>query len=327
MGRPQMRICIISDASLETPHPVGHGLGAMNWQIAEGLHARGHDVTLIAKAGSRFSGRLVTLNVEGYQGEPALANAAYTLHKQQPFDVFLDGGHIHRLSAIFPHLPVVNVYHDNYQPYQRCAVVLSEGQRALLPPPFESARIIPNALPREHIVSSDVPGTYAVFLGAISDLKQPLLAIEACARMGVPLVIAGMTVNNFGLALTRMNNARYIGPIGGASKFALLRGARLLLQLSGVESFGLTTLEAMLSGTPVVALPAGGSVDLIEYGASGILVQPSGDAVGAVCDAMKAAWWLDRAKVRQSAERFGCVDRQIEAYEDALADAMRGEWW
>lgn len=322
-----MRVFVLSDTSLETPHPVGHGLGAMVYQVAEGLRARGHDVTLFAKQGSHFRGALVTVAANGYDGEKVLAKAAYERHKQQPADAILDCGHIHFLSAMFPHLPIVNVYHDNYQPYQRCAVLLSEGQRAMLPPPFESARVIPNALPKEHISSSDVPGAYALFLGAISDLKQPLLAMEACARMGVPLVLAGMTVNNFGLALTPMNNARFIGPIGGASKFALLRGARVLLQLSRVESFGLTTLEAMLSGTPVVALPSGGSVDLVEYGVSGILVQPSGDSVGAVCDAMKAAWWLDRAKVRTSAERFGCVDAQIDAYEDVLANCMKGEWW
>jgi glycosyltransferase involved in cell wall biosynthesis len=322
-----MRICILSDATLPTPHPAGHGMGAMNSQIAEGLHARGHDVTLVAKVGSTFSGRLITLNVDGYGGEPALAKVAYQEHKKRPFDVFLDGGHIHRLSALFPNLPVVNVYHDNYQPCERCPIVLSEGQRAMLPVGFEDARIIPNALPKERIQASNVPGSYALFLGAISDLKQPLLAIEACARMGVPLVLAGMTVNNFGLALTGMNNARYLGPVSGAAKFDLIRGARVYLQLSGVESFGLTTLEAMLCGTPVVALPGGGSVDLVDYGISGYLVQPSGDMVGAVCDAMKAAWWLDRSQVRTSGERFSCVDTQIEAYEDALADCMRGDWW
>lgn len=322
-----MRICILSDASLPTPHPAGHGLGAMNYQIAEGLLARGHDVTLVAKRQSSFSGTLVTLDVEGYQGEPALAAAAYRIHKTQPFDVFLDGGHVHRLSALFPSLPVVNIYHDNYQPYQRCAVVLSEGQRALLPSTFEGARIIPNALPKEQILASNVPGSYALFLGTISELKQPMLALEACARAGLPLVLAGMTVNNFGLPLTKTNNARYLGPVAGRAKFELLRGARVFLQLSGVESFGLTTLEAMLSGTPVVALPGGGSVDLVEYGVSGYLVQPSGDAVGAVCDAIKAAQWLNRDEVRRSGERFGCVDAQITAYEQALADCMRGCWW
>jgi glycosyltransferase involved in cell wall biosynthesis len=322
-----MRIAIISDCSLPTPHPGGHGLGFVNHQIAEGLRARGHDTTLIAQRGSTFSGRLVALNVNGYEGEPALAKAAYQLHREHPFDALIDGGHLHRLSAIFPDLPVLNIYHDSYQPYQRCAVVLSEGQRAMLPPPFECARVIPNALDARQIAWSDVPGQYALFLGTVSDLKQPMLAVEACARMNVPLVIAGMTVNNFGLPLTRMNNAQYAGMVMGATKFNLIRGARVLLQLSGVESFGLTTLESMLSGTPVVALPAGGSVDLIEYGRSGILVQPSRDMIGAVVDAMKAAWWLDRVEVRKSGERFGNVDAQIDAYENALGDVMRGDYW
>jgi glycosyltransferase involved in cell wall biosynthesis len=322
-----VRIFVLSDTTLESPHPAGHGLGLMNWLIAEGLRGRGHDVVFFAKTGSQFSGQLVPITAEGYAGEQTLAKAAYHLHKQQPADALLDGGHIHLLSAMFPELPVLNVFHDSYQPYQRCAVVLSEGQRAMLPGEFETARIIPNTLDMQRITWSDVPGSYALFLGAISDLKQPILAIEACAKFGIPLILAGMQVNNFGLALTRHNNARYVGMVSGEKKFALLRGARFLLQLSGVESFGLTTLEAMLSGTPVVALPAGGSVDLIEYGRSGILVQPSGDMVGAVVDAMKAAYYLDRRAVRQSGERFGNVECMIDAYECALADVMRGDFW
>ena len=322
-----MRLAIIGDGVLSTPHPAGHGLGAMVSQIAEGLYARGHEVIMFAKEGSQFSGRLVTLNTHRYEDERRLGVAAYQMHKQSPFDAFLDNSHLHFLSGMFPDLPIANVYHDSYQPYQRCAIVVSEGQRAQLPPSFESARVIHNALPAEQITPSYTPGFYAVFLGAISDLKQPLLAIESCARAGIPLVLAGMTVNNFGLALTKMNNARYIGPISGAAKFDLLRGARVFLQLSGVESFGLTTLESLLCGTPVVALPSGGNVDLVEYGVGGVLVQPSGNAVGAVCDAITAASRLNRMDVRKSGERYGDVDRMIDQYEAALKDVMCGETW
>lgn len=322
-----MRICLISDCSLPTPSPNGHGLGLMNAQLAEGLHARGHDTTLIAGAGSQFSGRLVAVNVDGYGGEKTLAKIAYQLHKEQPFDAIADAGHIHLLSQMFARLPVLNVFHDSYQPYQRNAVLLSEGHKALMPPQFENARIIHNALDANQFQPELTPGNYALFLGAVSDLKQPMLAIEACAKFGIPLVIAGMQVNQFGLPLTRMNNVKYAGAVSGVVKHGLLRGARCLLQLSGVESFGLTTLEAMLCGTPVIALPSGGSVDLIEYGVSGIFVQPSQNAIGAVCDAMQAAYWLDREKVRTSALRFGDVNKQIAQYEEVLAMVARGENW
>jgi glycosyltransferase involved in cell wall biosynthesis len=322
-----MRIFVLSDTSLETPHPAGHGLGLMTSQLAEGLHARGHDVTLFAKQGSHFSGKLVSVNADGYAGEKVLAKTAYAHHKQQPTDVILDNGHIHLLSSMFARLPIVNVYHDNFQPYQRNAVVLSEGQRALLPPQFENARVIHNALDANQFQTEYAPGNYALFLGAVSDLKQPLLAVEACAKFGIPLVIAGMMVGHYGLPLTRMNNVKYVGMVSGNIKHNLIRAARFLLQLSGIESFGLTTLEAMLCGTPVVALPSGGSVDLIEYGVSGVFVQPSKNAVGAVCDAMQAAYYLDREKVRTSALRFGDVNKQIAAYEDVLAQVMRGEGW
>lgn len=322
-----MRVCVVSDCTLPTPYPGGHGLGFINAQIAEGLHARGHDVVLVAKTGSQFSGKLVQVNADGYEGEPRLVKAAYQLHKTQPFQAFLDGSHLHHLPALFPDLPVASIYHDNFQPYRRCPVLLSEGQRALMPPAFEGARIIPNAISKDSIAFSDSAADYCLFVGTISDLKQPLLAVEACARLNIPLILAGMAVNNFGLALTRLNNARYVGVVTGENKASLFAHARVFLQLSSVESFGLTTLESMLAGTPVVGLPGGGNVDLIEYGVSGILVQPSGDSVGAVCDAIKACWYLDRKGVRKSAEKWGCVDRQIDAYECALADCACGNWW
>lgn len=322
-----MRIFVLSDTTLETPHPAGHGLGLMNWQIAEGLYARGHETVLFAKQGSRFSGKLVPIAAEGYDGEKVLAKAAYQLHKQQPADAILDGGHIHVLSAMFPDLPVCNVFHDIFQPYQRCPVLLSEGQRAMMPREFENARIIPNALDADRIQFGEVAGNYALYLGAVADIKQPMLAVEVCARLGMKLVMAGMLVNNFALPFTRMCNGQYIGMVAGESKFRLIRQARVFLQLSGVESFGLTTLESMLSGTPVVALPSGGNVDLIEYGKSGILAQPSRDMVGSIADAVNAAIWLDRKGVRESGERFGCIDKQIDCYEAALADVMRGDYW
>jgi hypothetical protein len=54
-----MRVAVVSDAVFSTPHESGHGLGRVVSQLAEGLHRRGHDVTLFAKTGSTFSGKLV----------------------------------------------------------------------------------------------------------------------------------------------------------------------------------------------------------------------------------------------------------------------------
>ncbi len=87
---------------------------------------------------------------------------------------------------------------------------------------------------------------------------------------------------------------------------------------------------------PFAAQFNGFAVDIIRQGgepAPGQLVHGAisgggrAHQVGAICDGIKAAWYLNRNDVRESGERFGCVDAQIDAYESALADCMRGEWW
>lgn len=324
-----MRLCILSDCVFPTPTPDGHGLGLMVWQIAEGLKAHGHDVTLIAKEGSQFSGTLHTVpGAEYYEGEQLLARDAMRLHRSWPFDAFLDNGHLHLIAEIHPNIPIVNVFHDMFQQWQRCPVLLSEGQRALMSPAFDSAWSIPNALPADSYTplldTFDKP--FALFMGALSEIKQPILAIEACARAGVDLVMAGASIIGK-FPAGGYEHVQTFGAVGGRKKESLLRNARVFLQLGTGESYGLTTLEANLSGTPVVAWPAGGSLDLIQYGINGVFIPPGSDTVQATADAIDRAWDMDRRQVRAYAETLCNVDAQIVGYEDALISAIEGTWW
>lgn len=323
-----MRLAIVSDAVLPTPSDTGHGLGRMVSQIAEGLLRNGHDVTLFARKGSTFSGKLVAPDdAKGYEGELALAREVMREHRLNPYDAVLDNSHIHRLSDIFPNLPVVNVYHDSFQQYQRCPVLMSEGQKTLMHPKFENAPVVHNA-----IDASTLPmgwgGSYALFVGALSDIKQPLLAIEACARLNIPLVLAGGGAT-FNLQPSGNENVRYLGAVPHHRVLELMRGARVFLQLGTHESFGLTTIEAGLSGTPVVAWATGGSLDIIDYGTNGVLVSVMGkDTVKNVCDAIDRAWYMDREVCRMYTETyFGNVAQQINAYETLLGWCAMGEWW
>lgn len=324
-----MRIAVLSDTTMPTPTPGTHGLGRVTHDVAEGLLSRGHDVVLFARIGSRFTGAMVLVNAQGYEGEKVLAREALKLHKEFSFDVFLDNGHLHYLSRMLPGLPVANVYHDCYQNYSRCPILLSEGQRSILPSEFEKARIIRNALPAanyEPEVSTSDPA-YALFVGAWNEIKQPMLAIEACARLNLSLVMAGQQVNGK-IPLTHHNGVEYVGMITGSRKAELFRNARIFLQLGVGESFGLTTLESQLYGTPVVGWPMGGTLDLISYGRSGVFVVMAGkDKVQNVADAIERAMTVRRDECRAWAERFCHVDHQIDQYETALADCMKGRYW
>lgn len=325
-----MRIAVLSDATMPTPAPGSHGLGRMAHAVAEGLLAHGHDVVLFARLGSSFSGALVMASdANGYEGETVLAREALKLHKEFPFDCFLDNGHLHHLARVCPGLPIVNVYHDTYQPYSRCPVLLSAGQQAIMPAPFGAARIIPNALKASEYVPQfeHCEKPYALFMGAISEIKQPFLAIEACARLGVKLIIAGQPLTGK-LPITDASNVEYVGMVTGSYKQQLYQNARVFLQLGIGESFGLTTLEAGLYGTPIVGWPFGGTLDLVRYGVNGALVCMSGgDKVQNVCDAIERAWFIPRQAVRAYTETLCDVDKQIDGYETALGDCARGNYW
>lgn len=325
-----MRVAIISDAVLETPSASGHGLGKMVSQVAEGLLARGHDCTLFARQGSSFSGPLVMPDdATGYAGEVALAREVMRHHRGWSFDAILDSSHIHKIADLLPDMPCVSAFHDIYQNYQRCAVVMSFGQKTLMPPQFHKARIIPNALNPADFPIGMAPAVppYAFWCGAIADIKAPILAIEACARFGIKLVMAGAPLAGK-IPFTEHSNVEYVGPVDAQTRNRLMAHARFFLQLGPVESFGLTTLEAMLCACPVVGWPAGGTLDLIRDGVNGVFVPLTGsDIVQNVADAMERAFWMDREMVRAYSQQLTSIERQLDGYEQACIDVVRGEWW
>ena len=75
----------------------------------------------------------------------------------------------------------------------------------------------------------------------------------------------------------------YAGPVGPAERDALLGGALALLHLIGfAEPFGLSVVESMATGTPVIAYPLGSMPEIIRPGRTGFLVDDIAGAVEAV---------------------------------------------
>jgi glycosyltransferase involved in cell wall biosynthesis len=104
---------------------------------------------------------------------------------------------------------------------------------------------------------------------------------------------------------------RYHGPVGGTARAKALGSARALLHLINfAEPFGLSVIEAMACGTPVIATPRGSMPELIEHGVNGFLVNSPAEAV----EAIERAGDLDRAQIRRiAAERFS-VERMADEY-------------
>ena len=300
--------------------------------IAEGLVARGHDVTLFATADSTTSARLHAEAPAGYEEDASVdAKVSEALHiaavfeRAAQFDVI--SNQFDFLPLVFSRLtptPVVTTIHGFsserivpvYRAYDDVAhyVAISDADRH---PDLTYAATIHHGIQVDDFTLGAGDGGYLLFLGRIHPDKGTATAIEAARLAGLPLVIAGIVQDE---EYYRREVAphvdgrqvRYLGSVGPAQRNQLLGGALALLHLIDFdEPFGLSVAESMTTGTPVIAYGRGSMPEIIRPGVSGFLVHDVAQAAGAVAAAAR----LDRAACRADAVARFSADRMVDDYE------------
>ena len=257
--------------------------------LIRGLAALGHRVTLLAPPGTRVAEATV-ITVPARK----LADAK-TLAEYVPRDGTIVHAHFPLRAAPGP-LPVVQTVHRNLKPGAPSApnsIFLSRDHARR----HNSDVFVYNGLDPADYVFRRFPrraSQYDLFLGALHSAKGYHWAVEAAKHTGHRLIVAGGWRPSF------TGSIKYVGEVDGTTKAALLARARCLWNpAEWDEPFGLVTVEALLSGTPVLGTPRGALPELIA------------PEVGALCatldDMIAAAETIhtrDPAACRRHAERY-----------------------
>lgn len=299
--------------------------------LSEALVARGIAVTLFATRDSRTAGTLAGVVPAPYSEDPAIdAKVWEMLHVAHVFERAGEFDLIHNQADFVPlafsrlvDVPVVTTIHGfssdrilpAYRAYQERVhyVAISDADRA---PALRYAATIHHGIPLDQFAFDAEGADDLLFFGRIHPDKGAAEAIAVARAAGRRLVMAGI-VQDDGYHAREVAPALagggvdYRGPVGGAERVRTLGAARALLHLVNFdEPFGLSVVEALACGTPVIASARGSMPEIIDHGRTGFLVNSVEEAVAAEARIGE----IDRAACRQAvADRFS-VDRMADRY-------------
>jgi glycosyltransferase involved in cell wall biosynthesis len=166
------------------------------------------------------------------------------------------------------------------------------------------------------------PGSFYLMVGAFAPNKRVDLAVEAFNRLRLPLRIVGQGQDEAKLRRMAGPTVEFLGPISNASIEELYATARAFV-FPGVEDFGITPVEAMASGLPVIAYGAGGATETVVDGESGIVFhEPTVDAlVGAIGRLESGLVTIDERHVRSLGMAF-----TKERFQRRMLAEIRSAW-
>jgi glycosyltransferase involved in cell wall biosynthesis len=217
------------------------------------------------------------------------------------------------MMRAFPELPLVSI---------------SAAQRAPMPWANWCGTVL-HGLPREQHRLGEGADGYLAFLGRISPEKGVDRAIAISRHVGLPLQIAAKVDpvdrayhETAIMPLLQDPLIEFIGEIGEAEKGPFLGDAlALLFPINWPEPFGLVLIEAMATGTPVIAFGHGSVPEIIEDGLTGFIV----DSVDAAVAAVPLAKKLDRVAIRRRFEQRFTSERMARDYLRIYDRVLTGE--
>ena len=343
-----MKIAMLSPLSWRTP-PRHYG----PWEnivslLTEQLVLMGIEVTLFASGDSITAGKLVSICERPYSEDPTIdpkvwecLHIAELFKRADEFDLIHNHYDFLPLSySGFTDTPVVTTIHGFsssailpvYKKYNDSThyVAISEADKCA---ELDYIATIHHGLDLNQFTYQQETGDYLLFLGRIHPDKGVHDAIEVARKTGKRLIIAGIVQDEVYFSeqvepFIDGSKVEYIGSVGPEKRQQILGGALAMLHLIHFdEPFGLSVVESMACGTPVIAYDRGSMPELIQNDTTGFIVNDLDAAVQAVGKINT----LDRRACRDEVEqRFTSrrmAHKYVEVYHKILEDRENYRPW
>jgi glycosyltransferase involved in cell wall biosynthesis len=335
-----LRLAVLAPITWPTPPP-GYGpWEQIAFNIADGMRRRGADVTLFAPGNSQFAGKVASVIPVGTAEDPALNGDVFSaLHIGNLFERAHEFDLIHNnfdwkpmtyaLGSKAP--PLLTTIHGFSSPqilaaYYACAwrsfyCSISNADRD---PGLDYLATTYNGIDPNEFTFNATPGDYLVFLGRFHPEKGTHLAIEIAKKAGVRLKIAAIPQDEeyFRTQVAPHidgDRVQFLGAVQREARNELLSNALALVHMTTrPERFGLTMVEAMACGTPVLGANMGSVPEIVIDGETGFVC----DDVAAAAQRVPQLASLDRRACRARVEAEFTVERMVDRYADAYARAL-----
>ena len=298
--------------------------------LARGFDAEGHDVLLFTTGDSTcpvpkasvYARASAEIGVAAFE----MRHVIHAYDAVQNYDVVHDHTVIGPVyAAQFPELRVTTTNHgpfddelsDIYRVSARRVpiIAISHSQAATAPPDVPIARVIHHGVDPDHYTVGDGRGGYLAFVGRMNPAKGVAEAVQIARTAGVPLKIAAKMREPAELEYYESEVAplldgelEYVGELGDDDLQTLLGGASALLNpIQWPEPFGLVMIEALVCGTPVLALDRGAAPEIVQDGVTGF-IRRHGEELVPLVDRIRD---IDRAACRRSVEDYFSIRRMV----------------
>jgi glycosyltransferase involved in cell wall biosynthesis len=332
-----MKIAQISPLMESVPPRLYGGSERIVSYLTDELVRQGHDVTLFASGDSVSSANLVrcvpmALRLDANVKDPIPYYMLMLDRVREMADEF-DILHFHIDQFHFPLFrPIaqrtVTTLHGRQDLHDLKPLYVGFSDMPLVSISNSQRKPIANAnfaatvyhgLPAQTLKPNYKPtGDYVAFLGRISPEKRPDRAIRIAQALGLRIKIAAKIdkvdeayFREHIASLFNLPGVEYIGEIDERSKSEFLgEASALLFPIDWPEPFGLSMIEAMACGTPVLAFRCGSVPEIIDPGVTGLIVDSMDEAIRVMPQVLA----LDRRAVRQKFDQRFSASRMAKDY-------------